>query len=175
MSDCFDSLMCLLMNINEWLFWFPGCVYSGMSRVTEINPRVLQRMRLSITTKKISELVKYSKYPFFKEETFLGGHKSFLSGHWYPGFGLLVTSRLGFKARVDSLACMVWRLHATVSSESPLVRHLLTSWQQAWQLSCFIHIPLFHQFENFYWICNPTKENMCMDTLFFSLYGICEK
>ena len=78
MSDCFDSLMCLLMNINEWLFWFPGCVYSGMSRVTEINPRVLQRMRLSITTKKISELVKYSKYLFFlKKKHFWEGISPF--------------------------------------------------------------------------------------------------
>ena len=32
---------------------------------------------------------------------------SFLWGHWYPCFGLLVTSALGFKARVDSLACFL--------------------------------------------------------------------
>ena len=31
-----------------------------------------------------------------------GGHESFLWGHWYPCFGLLVTSPLGFKARVGS-------------------------------------------------------------------------
>ena len=32
--------------------------------------------------------------------------ESFLWGHWYPWFGLLMTSPLGFKARVDpSLAC----------------------------------------------------------------------
>ena len=30
------------------------------------------------------------------------GHESFLWGHWYPYFGLLVTSPLGFKARVGS-------------------------------------------------------------------------
>ena len=36
------------------------------------------------------------------------GHESFLWGHCYPGFGLLVTSALGFKARVDfSLACFL--------------------------------------------------------------------
>ena len=33
-----------------------------------------------------------------------GGHMSFLWGHWYPCFGLLVMSALGFKARVESLA-----------------------------------------------------------------------
>ena len=32
---------------------------------------------------------------------------SFLWGHRYPCFGLLVTSALGFKARVDSLACFL--------------------------------------------------------------------
>ena len=31
------------------------------------------------------------------------GHKSFLSGYWYPRFVLLVMSPLGFKARVGSL------------------------------------------------------------------------
>ena len=34
-----------------------------------------------------------------------GGHKSFLWGHWYPCFGLLVTSPLDFKARVGNLIC----------------------------------------------------------------------
>ena len=32
---------------------------------------------------------------------------SFLWGHWYLCFGLLVMSALGFKARVDSLACFL--------------------------------------------------------------------
>ena len=37
-----------------------------------------------------------------------GGHESFLWGHWYPCFGLLMTSPLGFKGRVDpSLVCFV--------------------------------------------------------------------
>ena len=34
-----------------------------------------------------------------------GGHKSFLWGHSYSSFGLLVTSPLGFKVRVGSLIC----------------------------------------------------------------------
>ena len=33
----------------------------------------------------------------------IGGHKFFLWGHWYPCFGLLLTSALGLKARVDCL------------------------------------------------------------------------
>ena len=42
-----------------------------------------------------------------------------------PCFGLLVTSHLGFKARVDSLACMFHRLHAADSSDSLLMQMIL--------------------------------------------------
>ena len=59
-----------------------------------------------------------------------------LSGHWYPRFGLLMTFALGFKARVDFLACMLHYLCAIESSDSPLVQQLLTSWQPAWQPRC---------------------------------------
>ena len=45
-----------------------------------------------------------------------GGHKSFLWGHLYPRFELLVTSALGFKALVDSLVCMLHCLCTTNSS-----------------------------------------------------------
>ena len=40
-----------------------------------------------------------------------GGHMSFFWGHWYPCFGFLVTSPLGFKARVGSalFAIFLWR------------------------------------------------------------------
>ena len=51
------------------------------------------------------------------------GRKSCLCGHWHPCFGLLVPSALGLKARVDPFLCAfspVW------SSDSPVVRHLLT-------------------------------------------------
>ena len=39
---------------------------------------------------------------------FFGGHLSFLWGHWYPWFGLLVTSALCFKAR-DSESLYPWQ------------------------------------------------------------------
>ena len=48
-------------------------------------------------------------------------------------FGLLVMCALCFKVKVNPLCT----LHKTESSDSPLVRHLLTSWQPAWQLSRF--------------------------------------
>ena len=44
--------------------------------------------------------------------------------HWYPCFGLLVTSALGIKARVVPLACMFHRLYAMDFSDSPLVQNL---------------------------------------------------
>ena len=62
-----------------------------------------------------------------------GEHKSFLWGHWYPCFGLPVMSPLGSKARVGSLIC-TWQRHRWYRFwDSPLVWHLPTSWQLAWQ------------------------------------------
>ena len=53
-----------------------------------------------------------SDFHFFWKKYF-GGHKSFSWGHWYPCFGLLVMSALGFKARVDPfcviLTCVILR------------------------------------------------------------------
>ena len=64
---------------------------------------------------------------FFK---FWRTHVLFL-GHWYPCFGFLVTSPLGFKARVGSA---LFAIFAEVNvmyipQDSPLVLHLPTSWQ----------------------------------------------
>ena len=44
-----------------------------------------------------------------------GGHESFLWGNGYPCCGLLVTSPLGFKARVGSLIC-TWQRHMCYTS-----------------------------------------------------------
>ena len=74
-----------------------------------------------------------------------GGHQSFLWGHWYPLIGLMVTSALSFKARVDSFTCVLCYLYTTNSSDSPLVWHLLTSclsvsykhwWGRVWDRVC---------------------------------------
>ena len=66
--------------------------------------------------------------------------QSFLYDHWYPRFGLLMTSALGFKARVDSLTCMLCHLHTMDSLDSPLVPHLLTSWWVACTWAASIHV-----------------------------------
>ena len=79
-----------------------------------------------------------SFYLFFK---IFGGHESFLWGHWYPCFGLLVTSPLCFKARVSSALFTlggVIRVTLHIPWDSPLVLHLLTSWQLTWLLSRFL-------------------------------------
>ena len=70
---------------------------------------------------------------------------------YHPCFGLLVTSSLGFKARLDSLACVLCRLPAIFSSDSPLMRHLLTSWQPA----CCHTIQLFYH----YYFCSFLAQN----------------
>ena len=56
------------------------------------------------------------------------GHQSFFMGPLIPCLGLLVTPALSFKARVDPLTCVLYDLLAIEFSDSPLMRHLLTSW-----------------------------------------------
>ena len=75
----------------------------------------------------------YLFFPFFLK--IFGGHESFLWGHWYPCFGLLVTSPLGFKARVGSALFTLGggvQVALHVPWDSTLVLHLLTSWRPAW-------------------------------------------
>ena len=50
---------------------------------------------------------------------------------WYPCFGILVITALGFKTRVDPSTCMPLHLHGIDSSDWTPVRHLPTFWQQA--------------------------------------------
>ena len=51
---------------------------------------------------KESSYMYFSEFFFFFFFKVFGGHMSFLGGHWYPCFGFLVTSPMGFKARVGS-------------------------------------------------------------------------
>ena len=63
-----------------------------------------------------------------------GGDKCFSWHHWYLCFGLLVTSALRFKARVDPFLHIFSLVR---SSDSPLVWHLLTIQRSAWQPRLF--------------------------------------
>ena len=73
-------------------FWFPCEFHNDMLSVTSLIPRSFQ-----ISSRFIAWYCCVLSWDFFFN---FGGHKSFSWGHWYPCFGLLVTSVLGFKARV---------------------------------------------------------------------------
>ena len=85
-------------------------------------------------------------------EMFFGGH--FCGTTDTP----VLMSALGFKVRMDPLACMHTCLRAMDSSDSPLVSHLLISWWLARQLSLF-DLPLVHVYVRFYgtW----TQDRVC--------------
>ena len=97
-----------------------------------------------------SDLMSLQKpFSFFFKKKF-GGHQSFLWGHWYPCFGLLVTSWLGFKARVGPLACMLCCLCFMDSSDSPLVNTcwLLGNQHDGWAIfnpspPIFVHVTVW--------------------------------
>ena len=74
----------------------------------------------------------------FLENKF-GGHQSFLWSHWYRlDFGLWTGDVCPeFQNQVGFFALIFPYVHAMDSSDSPLVRYLLTSWQPAWQPSLF--------------------------------------
>ena len=69
---------------------------------------------------------------FFFFKSFWRTHVLFW-GHWYPCFGFLVTSPLGFKARVGSALFAIFAEANVmyIPQDSPLVLHLLTSWWPA--------------------------------------------
>ena len=78
------------------------------------------------------QIILINKNPYLQTRKFLcifGGHQSFLWGHWYLYFGLLVTFALDFKGK--ALTCILCHLCAMDSSDSPLVRHLFISWWPA--------------------------------------------
>ena len=83
----------------------------------------------------LQNLKKNYFWKFFKK--IFEGHQSFFVWLLIPCFGLLLTSALGVKSRVDSLACVFCHSWAADSSDSLLVRHLLTSWRPAWWLNHF--------------------------------------
>ena len=50
--------------------------------------------------------------------------------HWYPCFGLVVMSSLGFKARMGSLTCTWWRSICYIFLQLKLQLRLQTVWQR---------------------------------------------
>ena len=80
-----------------------------------------------------------------------------LGGHWYPCFGFLVTSPLGFKARVGFLIRIAEANVMYVPWDPPLVLHLPTYWLPACIRSC-PHI-LFQRWGC--WDSNSCSQNIC--------------
>ena len=66
---------------------------------------------------------------FFFKKSFWWTHVLFW-GHWYPCFGFLVMSPLGFKARVGSALFAIFAEADVmyIPQDSPLVLHLPTFW-----------------------------------------------
>ena len=60
----------------------------------------------------------HDKFLFFPP--FFGGHLPILCCHWYPCFGLLVTTDRGFRVRLNPLTCVLCCLCKMNSSISPL-------------------------------------------------------
>ena len=98
--------------------------HSNLSQVPPLHYRIVERQG-----NVIPQIVLFFSF-FFKV---FGRHMSFFWGHWYPCFGFLVTSPLGFKARVGSALYAIFaEANVTcIPQDSPLVLHLLTSWQLA--------------------------------------------
>ena len=69
--------------------------------------------------------------------SFFGGHESFFVGPLIPLFWTSGDVSSGFQIQNGSLACVLRHLCIMNSSESPVVRHLLTSRQPAWKASHF--------------------------------------
>ena len=73
-------------------------------------------------------LLCHGRFFFF----FFEGHESFLWGHSYPCFGLLVTSSLGYKARVDpSLASFL-----TCAQQIPQIHLWCDTCRPHWRYWC---------------------------------------
>ena len=146
LSICDRKALNLVSAPKHWyafirIVWYNLCLTNGCQIEAENSKHfVLHHDRLKIKVK---------KYPFFFLK--IVEDMSPFWGHWYPYFGLLVMSPLGFKARVGSALfelsggiCVT--LH--VPWDSPLVRHWSTSWWPAWQLSRLFYIPARHWWDS---------------------------
>ena len=68
----------------------------------------------------------------FLKKKFLGDTHVLGGGHWYPCFGFLVTSPLGFKPEwVLPYSLFAQANVMYIPQDPPLVLHLLASWQPA--------------------------------------------
>ena len=76
----------------------------------------------------------------FLGHAILEEHQFFLSCRWYHCFGHLVTSALGFKARMDRLAYVLRRLSSTDSLDNWDVLGKLIECEKCLMVKCFQHL-----------------------------------
>ena len=99
----------LRMNLNKEASWLYAQLFVNDETLKNVND---EEWNLAIEMFPSERQITLQKQNLFLFYNILGGHMSFLWGHWYPCFRLLVTSALGYKARVDSLvhflACMLF-------------------------------------------------------------------
>ena len=127
-SDDDPRVLTLQDKINKYQGW--SCISQPKFYCFVVVFDTINRFNVLMNTTNLIQAKTFCVWSSWGKEApikgFFVGHESFLWGHWYPCFGLLLTSALGFKAMVDSLACTLPHLCTTDSSDSPLVWHLLT-------------------------------------------------
>ena len=119
------------------------------------SPQIAPPLRghLPFSSSKILWRRPWMNSPFFLKK--IGGHKSFLWGHWYPCFRLLITSALGFKARVDSLirtppgkpgkweyTLKTWKYHGILKNLMKIMEKWYETWKKIWWPVKFPQNPL---------------------------------
>ena len=106
---CFPISWSLLFSLF-YVTYFISLLFSGLHNclfftlfghdVKVILLHVTKNRYFALVSDDFQETHHFHFYFLFLKKTFVG-HESFLLSHWYPCFGLLVTSAKGFKARVD--------------------------------------------------------------------------
>ena len=116
--------------------WCKPLLYWETHSVHDIlDPRTRQALQYYVE----GLLLCFTLYLFFKN-FFLKDLSPFCGATHILVFGLQVMSALGFKAKIDPLACMLRCLHAVDSSDSTLVRHLLTSCRPSRFRFMYVHV-----------------------------------
>ena len=138
---CMDLRMvyCVVYcRYSRWL-WFPYESYTMIRHMRWVSQMTADDVQvrdcLHVTDKPNANGIHFLN-------NFLEDISPFLWGHWYPCFGLLVTSIPGFKARLGSLF-RVWQRHMMihVPRHSPLVN----AWNCVWCLSTLQTSPVMEK------------------------------
>ena len=160
--SAFPRIINLKRNVrHDWLVVFAGdiepslqgCPGEPQPQLGTVRPIVVDIRAVTDANPNVTVVAEYEQGQYEGKTCTLSVYfKNFWGSfvdHWITCFGLLLMSALGFKARMDPITCVLRHLHAMESSNSPLVRHHLTSWRPAamytlriWGLS-----PVYYKFQ----------------------------